>query len=100
MNAHNLPGMSGSAAIKAFVVIAYALSITLSLVVWLTGGHERPLIGLRYLSMFIPAVAVLIVNSAMNEDLQGYKPGTLVTTTLPVVQVHCEGNWPFNICLR
>jgi membrane protease YdiL (CAAX protease family) len=56
--------------IKAFVVIAYALSITLSLVVGLTGGYESPLIGLRYLSMFIPAVAMLVVNSAMNEDLQ------------------------------
>jgi membrane protease YdiL (CAAX protease family) len=70
MNAHNLPGMTRSIAMKAFVVIAYALSITLSLVVGLTGGHESPLIGLRFLSMFIPAVAVLIVNSAMNEDLR------------------------------
>jgi hypothetical protein len=70
INAHDLPGMSRSAAIKAFVAIAYALSITLSFVVGLTGGYESPLIGLRYLSMFIPAVAMLIVNSAMNEDLQ------------------------------
>jgi len=59
-----------SAAIKAFVAVAYALSIALSLVVGLTGGYESPLVGLRFLSMFIPAVAVLIVNSAMNEDLE------------------------------
>jgi membrane protease YdiL (CAAX protease family) len=70
MNAHNLPGMTSSAAIKAFVGIAYALAITLSLVVGLTGGYESPLVGLRFLSMFIPAVAVLIVSASMNEDLQ------------------------------
>jgi hypothetical protein len=58
MNAQNPPGMSRSAAIKAFVAIAYALSITLSLVVGLTGGYESPLVGLRFLSMFIPAVRI------------------------------------------
>jgi membrane protease YdiL (CAAX protease family) len=54
-------------AIVAFVTTAYALSIVLSLVVGLSGGHDSPLIGLAYLSMFLPAVSVLIVNSAMNE---------------------------------
>lgn len=53
--------------ILVFVAIAYALSIGLSLVVGLTGGHESALIGLAYLSMFLPAVSVLIVRSAMNE---------------------------------
>jgi membrane protease YdiL (CAAX protease family) len=53
-------------AIIVFVATAYALSIALSLVVGLTGGHESPLIGLRYLSMFLPAVSVLIP-SAMGE---------------------------------
>jgi hypothetical protein len=33
----------------------------------LTGGSSRALIGRAYLSMFVPAVAVLIVNSVMNE---------------------------------
>jgi membrane protease YdiL (CAAX protease family) len=56
-------------AISSFVLIAYALSIALSLVVGLTGGYESPLIRLRFLSMFIPAAAVLIVQSALNEGL-------------------------------
>jgi len=54
-------------AILVFVGTAYALSIALSLVVGLTGGHESAFIGLAYLSMFLPAVSVLIVSSAMNE---------------------------------
>jgi membrane protease YdiL (CAAX protease family) len=54
-------------AILVFVATAYALSITLSLIVGLTGGHESPLIGLAYLSMFLPALSVLIVSSTMNE---------------------------------
>jgi membrane protease YdiL (CAAX protease family) len=54
-------------AILAFVATAYALSIALSLVVGLTGGHESEFIGLAYLSMVLPAVSVLIVNSTMKE---------------------------------
>ncbi len=50
-----------------FIVIAYALSITLALVIGLTGGHNSPLIGVSYLSMFLPAAAVLFVSVAMNE---------------------------------
>jgi uncharacterized protein len=54
-------------AIVAFVTTAYGLSVALSLVVGLTGGHESSLIGLGYLSMFLPAVSVLAVNFAMHE---------------------------------
>jgi CAAX protease family protein len=53
--------------ILVFVATAYALSITLSLVVGLTGGHESALTGLAYLSMFLPAVSVVIVSTTMNE---------------------------------
>jgi membrane protease YdiL (CAAX protease family) len=53
--------------IVSFVAIAYALSIALSLVVGFTGGHESPLIGLAYLSMFLPAFSVLLVSSVMKE---------------------------------
>ena len=53
--------------ILVYVTLVYALSIALSLVVGLTGGYGSPLIGLAYLSMFLPAVAVLIVSSAMND---------------------------------
>jgi hypothetical protein len=56
-------------AIPSFVLIAYALSIVLSLVVGLTGGYESPLVGLRFLPMFIPGAAVLIVRSSLNEGL-------------------------------
>src|SRR5579872_77884 len=54
-------------AILVFVAAAYALSISLSLAIGLTGGHDSALIGLAYLSMFLPAVAVLIVNSVRKE---------------------------------
>jgi hypothetical protein len=50
-----------------FVGIAYGLSIALNLVVGMTGGYQSNLIGLRYLSMFLPAVSVLIVQAAMGE---------------------------------
>ena len=56
--------------IMAFVAITYTLSIALSLVVGLTGGRESGLIGLAFLSMFLPASAVLIVNSITNEGLR------------------------------
>lgn len=54
-------------AILVFVSIAYALSGVLSLIVGFTGGYKSALINLRYLSMVLPAVAVLIVNGAMKE---------------------------------
>jgi membrane protease YdiL (CAAX protease family) len=54
-------------AIVAFVGAAYGLAIALSLLIGLTGGHRSPLIGLGYLSMILPAIAVLIVSLAMQE---------------------------------
>jgi membrane protease YdiL (CAAX protease family) len=56
-----------SRGILVFIVTAYALSVALSLLVGLTGGHQSPLIGLSYLSMFLPAIAVLFVTATMNE---------------------------------
>jgi membrane protease YdiL (CAAX protease family) len=53
--------------IFVFVATCYALSIGLSLIVGLTGGYQSALIGLAYLSMFLPAMAVLIVSLAMND---------------------------------
>ena len=50
----------------AFIGIAYALSIGLSLVVGLTGGGESQLaFGFGVASMFVPAVAMLVVVFAM-----------------------------------
>ena len=94
-------------AIVAFVAIAYALSIALSLVVGLTGRHDSPLIGLAYVSMFLPAVSVLIVGATMNEVPRlswdrfpvAYLPvalflipGVLHAAMLPVL-VRLEGGW-------
>ncbi|MGE0862336.1 MAG: lysostaphin resistance A-like protein, partial [Vicinamibacterales bacterium] len=52
---------NGTKTIAAFVIVAYAMSVALSLIVGLTGGYQSPLIGLQLLSMFIPALAVLAV---------------------------------------
>jgi membrane protease YdiL (CAAX protease family) len=48
-------------AIAAFVLVALGLSGLLGLIIGLTGGYRSPLIGLQFLSMFIPALAVLII---------------------------------------
>jgi uncharacterized protein len=52
-------------AIIAFLATAYGLSIMLSLVIGLTGGHESTVIGLSYLSMFLPSISVLFVTLGM-----------------------------------
>lgn len=54
-------------AILVFVVACYGLSIALSLVIGLTGGHESSLISLAYLSMFLPAAGVVFVSATRNE---------------------------------
>jgi hypothetical protein len=51
----------------AYIGIAFALSIGLSLLIGLTGGVDSRLFGLAYLSMFLPAIAVGIVIRAMKE---------------------------------
>src|SRR5687767_12576935 len=50
-------------AIATYVALAFALGVALSLIVGVTGGYRSPFIGLRFLSMFSPAVAVLGVRS-------------------------------------
>lgn len=65
---HSFP--KGMKAIAAFVAATFGLSIALSLVIGLTGGHKSPLILGAYLSMFFPAVSVLAVNLTMNEPPQ------------------------------
>ena len=55
--------------IVVFVAITYALSIALSLVIGLTGGCQSRLIGLAFVSMLIPAIAVVIVDLAMDEKI-------------------------------
>jgi CAAX protease family protein len=53
--------------ILIFVGIAYALSIAVSLIIGLTGGHQSRLMGLGYLAMLIPTISVLITNSVTHE---------------------------------
>src|SRR5215469_7384753 len=78
-------------AIIAYVGIAYSLSIALSLLVGLTGGHDGRIFGLAYLSMFLPAFAVSIVYLAMKEaplvswDRPRLKYLLVATFLMPVV---------------
>ena len=65
--------------IEVFVLTAYALSIALSLVIGLTGGYCTKWIGLGYLSMVIPTVAVVIANGMSAE-----RPRTLDGRSLPL----------------
>jgi len=53
--------------ILLFIATAFGLSIALSVAVGLTGGHDSALIGLAYLSMFVPAIAVLVVRAVTHE---------------------------------
>src|SRR5205809_743227 len=62
-------------AIRLFVASAYALSIALSLLIGLTGGHHSPLLasGLGYLSMLIPAIGLFIVSVLACFDEIGWR---------------------------
>jgi membrane protease YdiL (CAAX protease family) len=97
-------------AIVVFIAITYSLSIVLSLVVGLTGGHESALAGLASVSStFVPAVAVVIVAATLNEgprvrwDSLPLRylpvalfliPGTLHAVTLPLLAA-LEGPLPW-----
>src|SRR5215510_3720882 len=59
-----------TSAIPVFIGIAYAFAIAIGVAVALTGGHRSPLLWLGYAAMFVPAIAVLIVRSTMNEGLR------------------------------
>jgi membrane protease YdiL (CAAX protease family) len=54
-------------AIPFFVVTCYVLSIALSLVIGYTGGQNSALIGIAYVSMFLPAGAAAILSATRNE---------------------------------
>lgn len=53
--------------ILVFVATAFGLSIALSLAIGLTGGYQSRLIGLGYLSMVAPTIAVAVTHFATNE---------------------------------
>jgi membrane protease YdiL (CAAX protease family) len=62
------PGRSASEmkAVWVYVALAYALSIALSIFIWLTGGYESRFIAVSYVSMFFPAAAAFMVSRWMN----------------------------------
>lgn len=108
MNADN-PVKSTTKTIAMFVVVAYGLSIALSLIVGLTGGYESPLVGLQFLSMFIPALAVLgvqrLTSGAVRIDWHRLPwtyvpvallllPGVMHAAMLPVAVAY-EGRLPW-----
>ncbi|MFT3750898.1 MAG: CPBP family intramembrane metalloprotease [Agriterribacter sp.] len=56
-----------------FIVITFSLSILLSLIIGLTGGHESRFIGLQFTSMPIPAIAVLIMTNLFKAPIKEVK---------------------------
>lgn len=57
------------APVIGLIAYTYVLGIALSLVVWLTGGHESPFLFLSVFSMFIPTSAVVAVRFTTRERL-------------------------------
>ena len=101
---------SGPAGIVLYVLVAYSLSILLSLVIGLTGGYRSKLIGLGYLSMFLPAIAVVAVRTITGERVSyrislspSFKYWLFALFFMPVVMhaamlpwaVHLEGELPW-----
>jgi CAAX protease family protein len=70
--------------ILVFVAIAYALSIALSLLIGLTGGHRSRWIALGYVSMLIPAVSVLATNAVVRDEQGPIDWGRFPWRYLPV----------------
>jgi uncharacterized protein len=61
---------SGNRAVWLFVGIAYGLSTVLSLIIGFTGGPQSRLLGIGYLSMAIPTIAVIITSTATRQHAQ------------------------------
>jgi len=53
-----------------YIIITFSLSILLSLMIGLTGGHESKIIWTQYATMAIPALAVLIMNNAFQAPIE------------------------------
>ena len=100
--------------IVAFITLAYALAIVLSLAIGVTGGHESPFVVFGFFSMVIPAVAVLIVSLTMHDPPRidwgwlpvAYLPAALLlipfvlhASMLPFVWIQ-EGSLPWQDWLR
>jgi membrane protease YdiL (CAAX protease family) len=59
-----------SRAVVAFIAVVYALSVALSLLVGLTGGYRSAFAGIGFAAMFVPTIAVILVHSMTQGNLQ------------------------------
>ena len=98
-----------------FIAITFSLSILLSLFTGLTGGHESKLIWLRFASMLIPAIAVLIMNNLFKAPVEQVKwnklpiywvllalllmPVTIHIICLPFISFLNHGTFPWQLWL-
>jgi membrane protease YdiL (CAAX protease family) len=55
--------------IALFVAIVYLLSVGLSLLAGLTGGHQGPLTTLAFAAMFVPTLGVVLVRAMTRADV-------------------------------
>ena len=98
-----------------FIAITFSLSILLSLFIGLTGGHESKFIWLRFASMLIPAIAVLIMNNLFKAPVEQVKwnklpiywlllalllmPVTIHIVCLPLISFLNHGSFPWQLWL-
>lgn len=94
--------------VTTFALVAFCLSVSLALIVGLTGGYRSPLIGLQFLAMGIPALAVAIVRPWYGPSLADWRrlpwqyvplallllPVVMHLAMLPVI-VAFEGHLPW-----
>jgi membrane protease YdiL (CAAX protease family) len=59
-----------SRAVVTFIVVVYAVSVALSLLVGLTGGHESAFAGIGFGVMVLPTIAAILVQSMGKGTLQ------------------------------
>jgi membrane protease YdiL (CAAX protease family) len=94
-----------------FIAITFSLSILLSLIIGLTGGHESKFIWLQFASMPIPAIATLIMTNLFNAPVKEITwnklpvywlvlalllmPMTIHIICLPLINFQNNGTFPW-----
>jgi CAAX protease family protein len=107
--------MRGQKSLCIFVIITYLLGIVLSVFIAVTGGHESRFILSGYLSMFIPAIAVLIMDTIFKDPLNinwnqlpvkwilpalFLMPAVIHAVCLPLTSFLNNGNLPWQLWLN
>ena len=98
-----------------FIAITFSLSILLSLFIGFTGGHESKFIWLQFVSMPIPALAVLIMTNLFKAPVKEIEwnklpiywllpalllmPVTIHIVCLPLIRFLNNGTFPWQSCL-